>query len=281
MTPSYRNLHILNYNLQGDSRILQIPVSQKYFRIHGIVGNRQHIRIRYNCTNYRADCSILLDSSSIIQIIPIVRGGSIMDDVIDNILSMLEPLVSPVMAIANVFVILLKILTGLIKLIVWLIQFFLWFLIDFCNPLNLATDFIGGITKITRLLFAVMSDAFFGALKFFFNMFITPIFSGFWGWDSVLTEKEKTDIYNKEAKEKQNPNGLVESSCHGPNVKCFRTPDGQVPFTVILATILLPPMGLFMEFGLTSWINIVICGILTMVYYFPGLIYALILIYAS
>jgi uncharacterized membrane protein YqaE (UPF0057 family) len=204
-----------------------------------------------------------------------------MDDVIDNILSMLEPLVSPVMAIANVFVILLKILTGLIKLIVWLIQFFLWFLIDFCNPLNLATDFIGGITKITRLLFAVMSDAFFGALKFFFNMFITPIFSGFWGWDSVLTEKEKTDIYNKEAKEKQNPNGLVESSCHGPNVKCFRTPDGQVPFTVILATILLPPMGLFMEFGLTSWINIVICGILTMVYYFPGLIYALILIYAS
>jgi uncharacterized membrane protein YqaE (UPF0057 family) len=195
-------------------------------------------------------------NSTVELMIPMV-GGNIIGDLIDAIIQIYE-----------FFKIIPKLLKGLIKLIVWLIQFFLWFLIDFCNPLNLATDFIGGITKITRLLFAVMSDAFFGALKFFFNMFITPIFSGFWGWDSVLSEKEKEALTNTP----KQSNG---------DVKLYKPPHGQVSFTVILATILLPPMGLFMEFGLTSWINIVICGILTMVYYFPGLIYALILIYAS
>ena len=88
----------------------------------------------------------------------------------------------------------------------------------------------------------------------------------------------KNNFEDTENDEKDKDN-LVDMKCHNKGQKCYRTPDGQVPFSVIVATILLPPMGVFMEFGITGWLNIVICGILTLLFYFPGLIYALILIY--
>jgi len=52
-----------------------------------------------------------------------------------------------------------------------------------------------------------------------------------------------------------------------------------VPTSIIISTIFLPPLGLFMELGLKGWFNILICALLTFFYYFPGLIYALIIIY--
>ena len=63
------------------------------------------------------------------------------------------------------------------------------------------------------------------------------------------------------------------------NRKCYAAPDGTIPFTVIISTILCPPVGVFMEFGLSGWFQIMICGLLTLMFYFPGLIYALILLY--
>ena len=89
--------------------------------------------------------------------------------------------------------------------------------------------------------------------------------------------QDDDDKYSENSKDSKN--NLVDMKCHGNGNKCYRTPDGQVPFSVIVATILLPPMGLFMEYGITGWINIIICGMLTLMFYFPGLIYALILIY--
>ena len=52
-----------------------------------------------------------------------------------------------------------------------------------------------------------------------------------------------------------------------------------VPLNVLIATIILPPLGVFMKFGLVNWVNILITGTLTMLFYIPGLIYALVLLY--
>ena len=65
----------------------------------------------------------------------------------------------------------------------------------------------------------------------------------------------------------------------GGGKKCYKTADGTIPFTVIISTILCPPIGVFMEYGITGWFNILICALLTLMFYFPGLIYALILLY--
>jgi len=196
-------------------------------------------------------------------IVPMV-GGSVLDD-----------LISSIQQIGEFFAILPRIMMWSISLTIWIWQFTIWFFIDFCNPVNLANDFIGGIMKITRLIFAVISDAIFGLAKYVFNMVLSPIFSGFWGWDNVLTPEEKAAILEKT----QNEIGASGTTIEG-DLKVFDPPDGKVPFTVILATILMPPMGLFMELGLSGWVNIVICGILTLAFYFPGLIYALMMIYS-
>ena len=66
---------------------------------------------------------------------------------------------------------------------------------------------------------------------------------------------------------------------NGDGRKCYRTPDGGVPTTVIIATVLFPPAGVFMELGLTGFIQILVCLLLTFMFYFPGLIYALIVLY--
>ena len=66
---------------------------------------------------------------------------------------------------------------------------------------------------------------------------------------------------------------------NGDGRKCYRTPDGGIPTTVIIATVLFPPAGVFMELGLTGWLQILVCLLLTFMFYFPGLIYALIVLY--
>ena len=71
-----------------------------------------------------------------------------------------------------------------------------------------------------------------------------------------------------------------EDSEQNPDMKCFPQTKGKVPLNIVVATIILPPLGLMMEFGLTYWINILLCCCLTLFFYFPGLLYALVLIYS-
>jgi len=66
---------------------------------------------------------------------------------------------------------------------------------------------------------------------------------------------------------------------NGSGRKCYKTEAGTVPTTVIIATVLFPPAGVFMELGLHGFIQILVCLLLTFMFYFPGLIYALIVLY--
>ena len=206
-------------------------------------------------------------------------AGKVVDIVADKIVG---PIVKPVKSIANVLKMLLKFFIALGKIGIWIIQFALWLIMDFLNPYNLLTDLIGGVQRITRLIFVVIMDVLFGIIKFVFNKIFGSVFEGgLMGWDNATYQKDnrKSGKNSNKDKFKDTKNDLVNMKCHGNGQKCYRTPDGQVPFSVIISTILLPPMGVFMEFGITAWINIIICGMLTLLFYFPGLIYALILIY--
>ena len=45
--------------------------------------------------------------------------------------------------------------------------------------------------------------------------------------------------------------------------------------------ILCPPAGVFMAYGFSGWLQIIICCLASLFYYFPGLVYALIVINRS
>ena len=133
-----------------------------------------------------------------------------------------------------------------------------WLIKDLLNPINILNDIITGIFAVLRLLALGFLDGISGIIKYLINLVFTPIVSGFWGY--VPKDDKNPDTNNA-------------------RMRSFEQPTSKVAFPVIISTVILPPMGLFMELGLKGWMNLLICSILTLCYYFPGLIYALIILY--
>ncbi len=65
--------------------------------------------------------------------------------------------------------------------------------------------------------------------------------------------------------------GFLAGKLKSKNGTCF-----EYTFFRYFMTLMLPPMGVFLARGISSWYNIIICGLLCFIKYFPGLIYALI-----
>lgn len=156
--------------------------------------------------------------------------------------------------------------SGVGRFFKWLfVDFFKWLFTEFLNPYYILHDIARGILSVLRVIILAVLDATSGVMRSLINLVFEPIVSSFWGY--TPNEKEI------------NPDDKSESAKCSKGKKCFEQPDTNVAFPVIIATVILPPMGLFMELGLKGWMNLLLCAILTLFYYFPGLIYALIILY--
>ena len=148
------------------------------------------------------------------------------------------------------------------------IQFVVWFILEIANPAMFLRDFLGAIKVVTFTLVMAPFTFIFHLIRKMVNNILGSVIGTFWGWDKV--PKDGWDYHHaKYFKE--------EEKCR--ERKCYVTKDGTVPFSILIGTIICPPIGVFMEYGFTGWINIIICILLTFCFYFPGLIYALIIIY--
>ena len=150
----------------------------------------------------------------------------------------------------------------------WYLHFVLWLLTDFLNPKNFIKEFANSSIIILVSLCRIPFDILLGLFGLSIN-FVGGWTQGFWGWDqSSLTQKDINSNYFKKI------NKL------GYN-KCYLTNTNTIPFSIILGTVLCPPIGVFMDMGITGWFNILICALLTLCFYVPGLVYALLIIYSS
>ena len=226
----------------------------------------KHIIIRNDLQLYNA---LISPNPNNIELQPRLRGGGLFSKIFKKvtgfIFKIFSPLIAPLRGIANAFMMLIKAFIYIGMLAVWVFKFLIWFFTDFILsiPLDIATL----IKRLTYLLFDAISSIVVLIAKKLTNGIGNMTISAVSGADNVPdqdTNEENTAQFFKENASKQ---------------KCYRTSDGLVPFSVIIATILCPPIGVFMEYGLTGWFNILICVLLTLVFYFPGLIYALILLY--
>lgn len=179
------------------------------------------------------------------------------------------------MEIINFFMGLLKLVLYIPKLILWVLALILWmiklafFLVVYALKV-LSKDGIFGLVKfITTDILLAPFNLVFSLIKIGFNWLGRNTVQAIWGADNVPEPDEPSDRIIT---------GSGNAGCPGGQ-KCYRTAEGTIPFSVIIATVLCPPVGVFMEYGLTGWLNILICALLTLVFYFPGLIYALILLY--
>ena len=172
-----------------------------------------------------------------------------------------------IIKIGEVFMMIGNLIIWLVKFFAWLVQFIIWFFTDLLNPVNFINDFYNSLVMIIVSLCRIPFDALMALFTFVINM-IGQWMSGFWGWDmSGLNKNDKESIYFKSFNRR---NGQ----------KSYLTNSNTVPFSIILGTILCPPMGVFMDLGITGWLNILICALLTLLFYIPGLCYALLILYS-
>ena len=191
-----------------------------------------------------------------IEIIPQLKGGGLVD------------VVKAIGSIGELFVFAYKGIIYIIELFLWAIEVLSWILKELVDPGKLITEFGSTMTTLMFALVYAPMQILYNLLKKSVNLLDRTVFNGFWGWDTrpaSLNDEQKAAFFSNDNK------------CNGK--KCYLKKDGKVPFNVIIGTIICPPLGVFMEYGLTGWINILICIVLSLCLYFPGLIYALMCIY--
>lgn len=168
-----------------------------------------------------------------------------------------------VFSLFKFFLLIPKILIWFGSLIIWLIKAIIFLLVNLGEVL--AKDgLLSFITYISQTLI-MLPLRFIGSMfKKGANKVGAVTLGAVWGADNVTNDED-------------DPSDVMDGPCDGR--KCYAAEDGTVPFSVIVATILFPPLGVFMEYGLTSWLQLIICTLLTLMFYFPGLIYALVMLF--
>ncbi len=200
-----------------------------------------------------------------------LNGGDAAKDFFNMLLApidlMFDPIFKPIAIIANVFIFLIQLVVWFAQFVVWFVFFIGWIFSDLLNPVKLITDFGNSMILIIVTIVSTIFNVLLGIAAYIVNG-VGGWMQGFWGWDqSSLTKKDIDSNYFKGINRKKGK-------------KCYLTNNNTVPFSILLGTILCPPIGVFMNLGITGWFNILICGILTLLYYIPGLFYALLVIYA-
>ena len=190
-------------------------------------------------------------------------------DAIEKVIDVIfKPIIDPIKVIGDVFTAIYKFLKWVGLFIYWTWFFAVWLFTDLLNPKNFIYDFFYTIQLIVMTIFSSIFSILLVLLKMSTNT-VGGWVQGFWGWDqSSLTELDRNSNYFKNINKNNNK-----------NKKCYLTNTNTVPFSIILGTVLCPPIGVFMDLGITGWYYIFICLILTLCFYLPGLIYALIIIY--
>jgi uncharacterized membrane protein YqaE (UPF0057 family) len=204
---------------------------------------------------------------NIIECFLAIPGGNPLDDILGAIFAFFDPIVKPINAIGQVFIFLMQILVWLAKFIYWFIFFIIWLFSDLLNPIKLVADFWNSILLIMMTLISTLLQIPRALAAFVING-VGGWMQGFFGWDqSNLTKRDKNSRYFKKMDRSKGK-------------KCYLTNNNTVPFSILLGTIICPPIGVFMDLGMTGWMNIFICGLLTLFFYIPGLLYALLVIYS-
>jgi len=198
------------------------------------------------------------NSSNIIHNIEIIekqKGGGIID------------MFMAIIKIGQMFFKIGDFIIWLLKFVFWFIKFVVWIVIDLLNPVTLLKDLYQTILIFVVSICRIPLDIIIELYKLGINT-IGGWMQGFWGWD--MTGLSKNDKNSKYFKSYNRIKGQ----------KTYITNKNTVPFSIILGTIVCPPMGVFMDMGTSGWLNIIICCLLTLLFYLPGLCYALLIIYS-
>lgn len=120
---------------------------------------------------------------------------------------------------------------------------------------------ISGTGPIGRLVVWIIEEIILKLLVGFYNFFIDLLADGV-GFANDIFFSDYKGFFAGKLEEKKGT--------------CFE----YTLFRYFL-TLLLPPLGVFLSRGISSWYNIILCGLLCFFQYIPGLIYALVVMHTA
>ena len=146
-------------------------------------------------------------------------------------------------------------------------------------PIAMIKGVVQSVFTITKILILMVVDVVAHILRQIFKKLFGLLKGGLWGlphtpeqhidhWRAVLEHDiQFGDHHHKEHDRTKH--------LYRP-LRCYQG-IGSNGYINIIATIICPPLGVFMAFGIKGWLKIAVCALLSLGYYIPGLVYALLI----
>lgn len=159
--------------------------------------------------------------------------------------------------------------------------------ITWLNPITMIKGIIKAILFLAKILFAFVADTIIHLIRLVLDYILSNLTSGLWGIphgprqhvdhpEGRFGDRRPIDEKDLGYGEHHHGHGDDASQETYLPMRCYKS-IGASSFMNIVAMIICPPLGVFMSFGLSGYLKILICCGLTIFYYFPGLFYALLI----
>jgi len=196
-----------------------------------------------------------------------------------------------VMGIVNFFIALLDILLVIadvfaaIPVIFFVIMDLIMIAFTWLWPISMIKGVVQSVFTITKILLLMVFDVITYILREVFKKLFGLIKGGLWGLPHT-PEQHRTHaelvlgLDTQSGDHHHHPHysdftQTRDNSLYRP-LRCYKGM-GSNGYINIISTIICPPLGIFMAFGMKGWFKIAICSLLSLLYYIPGLVYALLI----
>lgn len=162
-------------------------------------------------------------------------------------------------------------------------------LITWLNPISMIKGVVSAIFTITKILFLMFFDVIVHILRLITSKIFGFLAGGLWGIphgpEQHRTHNEiETGVADQFGDHHHHPHSVLalnDNAMEGKQhlyrpMRCYKSV-GSEGWINMFATIICPPLGVFMAFGFNGFLKIVTCCILSLLYYVPGLVYALLI----
>jgi uncharacterized membrane protein YqaE (UPF0057 family) len=159
------------------------------------------------------------------------------------------------------------------------------------NPLTMIRSIVRCILTFVKMIFLMLMDILLQIVRIVTAAIFSSFRGGMWGLphepkhhikhSNITGYLDKRDLGGYYHHHKHDGRGTKWQSEYTEyhkyrNMRCYKTMTSE-GYLNIIATIICPPLGVFMSFGLAGMFKILVCAALTLYYYIPGLVYSLLI----
>ena len=219
---------------------------------------------------------------------------------VDLFMVLVDAILNFVMNFVDLFLILVEAFQWIGNIPNWIATFWmnilniifdaLTIIIMWLNPISLVRSMIKVLIFFVKLFTLMIADVFIHIFRLVSESLLNAFRGGMWGLPhephhhikhdpntGYLDKRDLKGYYHHHKGHKGGKNWGKDYKNHKyRSMRCYRSMTAN-GYLNIIGTIICPPLGIFMAYGLSGFFKIIICAILTVYYYIPGLVYSVLI----